>query len=1398
MSEEFNLQESLLSLSDISLYHIPAEIDVPSLRTSSIDESLSSAIETIVHDPDSIIHQQSSTFDVFQSILKYADSPNITGPILTKLLDVILSGLSNHTNGVMNLIGGQAQGFSAEDMDAPMIHKQPLEMWAFLLQWFISSAERGAGKSSDGSSGVTSTTGRGKKKTTNKNAGNGSSGYSTSFIWIDHIPLVLGTMNKVLRIPTNRIWRTTSEKESFISCFVKPTYQLTENEGLLKNQEIKLGLYKIICLSVKFHQHGFGAQTSIIQNLTYFEHFSEPMAELLSILEKEFDHIQLSEEILRDVSTKTFAHNDVKGPRSFSKFLIKLAELSPRVVSKQMPLLLGHLDSDAHPMRMAIVEIIGLLIRDLSLSDEGDEEQKSKQIKKYFELLMERFLDLNSWVRCKVLTTLIKLCDLPAKFPKQRHQITELTIRTLEDKTSSARRYAIQLLCKLLETHPFGALHGGTLNLAEWQERYDKVSSELAKVDAIELEKAKRDVGMVDGEGGEEEEESEDKENEEEDENENETKDQDEDDETEETPKAIKTKKERKPRQSQLDIRGIEAEQTNLDPELIHKLRLTKKYYSDSLKFINQLENSIPILCQLLVSTTKSEVLESMRFFRIAFEYNLQSYEIGIKTMLHLIWTKDNNATTATTTSSNAVVGGTGVETSKGIRANLIDCYKSLYFDVVPDLSPKQQVNRIAKNMIERTYGATLAELTSLEELMRTMMVEGGVHNDVINKLWQVYSTDQEIPKPQRQGAIIILGMLGLARREVVTERVEALLKIGLGPLGMHDLVLARYTCIALQRLGGSAKKVKGSLSDKTMRLPMDSPIFVKLQEIIEHSPKSPQWFSMAEQAINTIYLLGEQPDSLCSEIIKDLTLKVFEKTPSTSSPSPSANQDEVPEPSTADEEPTQEEANSTQQEIVNSDESEKKDQIGSFKLAQLVFIVGHVSIKHIVYLELVEREFKRRKDETAKQKAAAKAAEKDSNDLDAVAGNAEDDIGELISGIRERELLFGEKSLLAIYGPMIAGICASPKRYKNPSLRQAATLSLTKLMCVSAQFCESHLLLLFKILETSKDPVVRSNIVIALGDIAVCWGSMIDDNSERLYQGLSDPDPIVKKNTLMVLTHLILNGMIKVKGQLGEMAKCLEDKDSRISDLSKLFFTELSTKDNALYNNLQDVISHLSIGKHKVDEDIFERTMKFIFTFIEKDKQAESIVEKLCQRFRSANEERQWRDIAFCLSLLPFKSERSMKKLIEGLPFYQDKLHEETVFRRFTEILAKARANKAANKPETELKEFEAILTEHQAKGLEDQALEADVLRKTKAAKKRAAKRPQANGRGRKAVTPDDDDDEQDDEESTPAPPPVRAARGKAATKKAPPPKAAPRRGGRRKVVDSDDDEDDDDDDDE
>jgi condensin complex subunit 1 len=330
MSGEFNLQEESISLTtDPEAYSITHELEIPSCSTAELDAHLSSAIDSVVNDPDSITHSSPTTFDVFRSILKYADSPNVSASILTKTLDQITSSLVTHANAVV------AIGY--EDMDAPMAHKTPLEMWAFLLQWFVVVAERGAGKGEE-----TRTVGRGGKAAKSKK----SASIPTTFVWPDHIPHVLATMAKALKVPTQRIWRTSSEREAFVSCFTKPAYQLAETESYLKNQEIKMGIYKVICLAVKFHSHAFGAQTSIIQNLTYFEHLAEYMAELLSILEKEFDFNQLGEEILRDVASKSFAHNDQKGPKVFSRFLVRFAELSPAVVQKQMALLLSHLDSE--------------------------------------------------------------------------------------------------------------------------------------------------------------------------------------------------------------------------------------------------------------------------------------------------------------------------------------------------------------------------------------------------------------------------------------------------------------------------------------------------------------------------------------------------------------------------------------------------------------------------------------------------------------------------------------------------------------------------------------------------------------------------------------------------------------------------------------------------------------------------------------------------------------------------------------------------------------------------------------------------------------------------------------------------------------------------------------------
>jgi condensin complex subunit 1 len=70
------------------------------------------------------------------------------------------------------------------------------------------------------------------------------------------------------------------------------------------------------------------------------------MAELLNVLAKEFDHVQLTDEILREIAKMSFKAQENKESRVISKFLVKLAETIPRTVLRQMAVLQVHLDSE--------------------------------------------------------------------------------------------------------------------------------------------------------------------------------------------------------------------------------------------------------------------------------------------------------------------------------------------------------------------------------------------------------------------------------------------------------------------------------------------------------------------------------------------------------------------------------------------------------------------------------------------------------------------------------------------------------------------------------------------------------------------------------------------------------------------------------------------------------------------------------------------------------------------------------------------------------------------------------------------------------------------------------------------------------------------------------------------
>ena len=75
----------------------------------------------------------------------------------------------------------------------------------------------------------------------------------------------------------------------------------------------------------------------------------------------------------------------------------------------------------------------------------------------------------------------------------------------------------------------------------------------------------------------------------------------------------------------------------------------------------------------------------------------------------------------------------------------------------------------------------------------------------------------------------------------------------------------------------------------------------------------------------------------------------------------------------------------------------------------------------------------------------------------------------------------------------------------------------------------DENLQLLFTVVENAPSEIVRSNCTISLGDLAVRFPNLLEPWTENMYARLRDPSVSVRKNAVLVLSHLILNDMMKV-----------------------------------------------------------------------------------------------------------------------------------------------------------------------------------------------------------------------------------------------------------------------------
>ncbi|KAJ8903988.1 hypothetical protein NDN08_000518 [Rhodosorus marinus] len=549
---------------------------------------------------------------------------------------------------------------------------------------------------------------------------------------------------------------------------------------------------------------------------------------------------------------------------------------------------------------------------------------------------------------------------------------------------------------------------------------------------------------------------------------------------------------------------------------------------------------------------------------------------------------------------------------------------ENLCQDQSPEASTKELSTSLLKSLVLLVRSATVGERVCIESCIKRLYASDGHAGSLIKSttfskiLWDVISGRAGGALSEiRKVACITLGAVTSASGTedgpssvVSSKRIAILTSVA---VQHEDPALAREACSLICRIvprtSPGAEEAACEIVDKVLISSAD-----------DGSVPNDFWLPLAEQALNATYAISAQPEKLAADMIHRIGSRTLQK-------------------------PTE------------------------WAVTRFVFIIGHTAVRQLVFNEERARELSRSPTiETESRTNGDNKGDEEIEDVVGVSLGAEADA----AVERGEQELVGEGSILGRFAPLVAKVATD--RNASDVQRAAAASSLAKLMAVHSFMCEHYVRLMFSLLDPSNaPPVVRGNSIVALGDLSFRHPNILEPWSAKMYSSLRDEDPMVRRYTLSTLTHLILNDMVKVRGQVVELVLCLKDNDERLQALSKLFFHELSRKGgNLIYNILPDTLSCLSQRKD-VDRGTYREVMKFLVSFLDKSRHAEGMVDKLCPRFRASDEVQEWRDLSFVLSLLPYQ-DRALRGLMDNFKTYADKLDDAEVRENFEAIAAKVR----------------------------------------------------------------------------------------------------------------------------
>uniref|UniRef100_A0AAR2IUI4 Condensin complex subunit 1 n=1 Tax=Pygocentrus nattereri TaxID=42514 RepID=A0AAR2IUI4_PYGNA len=1059
--------------------------------------------------------------------------------------------------------------------------------------------------------------------------------------WDSERETVLQCLTQLLQLDIRSLWNLSLVEEEFVSCVTFCCYKLLENPtiGHMKNKPTRDAIIHVLGVMVKKYNHMLGACVKVIQLLQHFEQLSSVCAQAVSAWSSEYGVKAIVGEIMREIGQKTSDElaREGSGVKAFSSFLSELSTLVPEAMIPNISVLLTHLEGESASMRVAVCEVLGEVLVRVLSGDKLDDSGRADR-DRFLDTLQEHIHDAHSHVRARVLQVYSRIVNSKA-LPLCRYtEVMELAVGRLGDKSVLVCKSAIQLLAAFIAHNPYSC----KLSSVDLKKPLEKETAKLKEMRENMSEKAPVAViSAADLWAAME-------------------------------PEVSHTVR------SHLEA-GSDAEREEDDEEeeegvqdrsdrdtaiqIAQYLRHNK--YSDQPP-TPQKEGGKAADEGKENELKKQEML--VQYLKDTESFALQ-VERAIAVINNMLYWKTTTVvqeavqfcvTAREFSVADSVCGVRKMlplvwSTDAAVKDAVVQAYRRLYLNPQGD-STRAKAQTLVESLSELMVDASLGTIQCLEEIVSNCN-ENALQASVVQVLWERFSGKRETSALHKRAAVLLLGM---AAREVVLSNLDTLCSVALGEKVTEDYLLARDTVITITNITDHQSK------GVPFRLPVDHHLFSCLTQAIADGVvlSDPHWQTFMEQAIRLIYFLAESPDKLCARLLQRSARLLLEQV----------------------------------------------TEVCCVSLAQLLSLCGAVAFWQVSHLERsVSTELRRRRGEKEEKEEKEKGPvgkNKDANDscveeeLGLTGASAEDTEAEFIRKICETELL-ADGNMLSVFLPLLVKVCSSPGRYSHTQLTTAACLALSQYMMISPTVCKDNIRLLFTVLEKSSLPVVRANTIIALGDLTVRFPNILEPWTPNLYARLCDENASVRLTAITVLTQLVLKDVMKVKGQVSEVAVLLLDPEPHITSLALNFFNELSAKDNAIYNLLPDIISRLSDPERGMKEEDFNTIMKQLFSYITKERQTESLVEKLCQRFRTAKTERQWADLAVSLSLLSM-CERGFKKLQECWDCYSDKLAEDAVYQPLLSIMAKLR-RRAKPQFKAQVEEFEKKLTVVHTKGLEN-----------------------------------------------------------------------------------------------